>query len=267
MTLIVGVRCQDGVVIGADTISTYISPRGAPTIEQEVESKIDILDDALIIATAGSVGTSQLIKARLERDWTTIDHDQPLVDVRSALSESIWQQVKPTYRRVGDARYLLRDERIAPDACFPLMAFSLSDTPTLLQFDQYANSTEYTPSLPFVSLGSGQAYADPFLAFLKRAIWQNSAPKRVADGITGILWALQHVNQVGAGIGVGGEPSIVVLHKPESNWVAERLTHDRVDAHRQLIMGAEFALQDFLQATEPVPELMPIPLPTIPDPD
>lgn len=58
VTLIVGVRCEDGVVVGADTISTYFSPGGRPTIEQEVASKIDIFHGAVVVATAGSVGIS-----------------------------------------------------------------------------------------------------------------------------------------------------------------------------------------------------------------
>ena len=264
MTLIVGVRCQDGVVVGADTISTYFSSGGRPTIEQEVASKIDIFYGEVIIATAGSVGMSQLVKAELNRNWTRIEHQQHRNEAREAISDLIWQQLRPSYRRAGDAKVLLQDERIAPAYCATLLAAPVADAPTLLVFDHFTNSTEYMLNLPIVSLGSGQAYADPFLAFIKRAIWRDSAPKRIADGITGVLWTLQHVNQVNAGAGVGGKPTIAVLHKPDDSWIAEELHRDIVDDHRLLIEGAEAALTDYLRAEESSPEGLPIPLPNSP---
>lgn len=183
---------------------------------------------------------------------------------REAISELIWQQLRPACRRAGDAKVLQQDDRIAPAYCAPLLAAPVANEPTLLQFDHFANSTEYTLNLPIVSLGSGQEYADPFLAFIKRAIWNDSAPKRIADGITGVLWTLQHVNQVNAGAGVGGKPTIAVLHKPDDCWIAEELHHDRVDAHRLLIEGAETALIDYLRAEESDQETVFIPRPNFP---
>ena len=264
MTLIVGVRCEDGVVVGADSISTYFSSGGRPTIEQEVGSKIDIFNCEVLVATAGSVGMSQLVKAELHRKWTRIGHDKRSSEVRDAISELIWQQLRPSYRRSGDAKVVLQDERIAPPYCATLLAAPVANEPRLLRFDHFSNATEYTLDLPIVSLGSGQEYADPFLAFIKRAIWQDSAPKRIADGITGVLWTLQHVNQVNAGAGVGGKPTIAVLHKPGNSWIAEELHRDIVDAHRLLIEGAEAALIDYLRAEESSPESFPIPLPSSP---
>ena len=261
MTLIVGVRCEDGVVVGADTIRTYFSSGGTPTIEQEIDSKIDIYFENVIIATAGSVGTSQLVKSRIKQRWAGIEEADGPSEAREGISELIWQQLRPGYRRAGEAKVLLQNDNIAPAACVALLATPLANEPALLQFDYLANSTDFTLNFPIVSLGSGQQYADPFLAFIKRAIWKDSAPRRVADGITGVLWTLQHVNQVNAGAGVGGKPTIAVLHKPGADWIAEVLTHDRIDTHRQLIQDAESALIDYLRTDNKGVEAVSIPLP------
>ena len=53
MTLIIGVKCQDGVVIGADSLTTYGSK-----IEQEVSDKIQHIAHDAVIANAGAVGLS-----------------------------------------------------------------------------------------------------------------------------------------------------------------------------------------------------------------
>lgn len=57
VTLIVGVICRDGVVIGADSIAT-----AKTAIEQQVSDKITIEEDEVVIACSGSAGLSQLIK-------------------------------------------------------------------------------------------------------------------------------------------------------------------------------------------------------------
>ena len=60
MTLIIGVKCRDGIVIGADSIETF-----GTDIEQEVSNKIELLAHDTLIAFSGAVGLSQLVKLRL----------------------------------------------------------------------------------------------------------------------------------------------------------------------------------------------------------
>ena len=63
--------------------------------------------------------------------------------------------------------------------------------PTLLQIDFTGATEAASEDLPFVSIGSGQAIADPFLAFLRRVFWNHNAPS-VQDGIFATVWTLQH---------------------------------------------------------------------------
>ena len=69
MTLVIGVRCKDGVVIGADSIATYASADGRLTVEQEIDSKISIVDDNMIFASSGAVGLSQEVLDYVRGYW------------------------------------------------------------------------------------------------------------------------------------------------------------------------------------------------------
>lgn len=58
MTIIVGVRCTDGIVIGADSIAT--SAMGIqPLIHLQSNSKLHIFSDNVIVAATGAVGHTQ----------------------------------------------------------------------------------------------------------------------------------------------------------------------------------------------------------------
>ena len=65
MTILIGLLCEDGVVVGADGSVSFanVSDR---TIEQTCK-KIDILNDSMIIASTGFVGYGQRFKRVAER--------------------------------------------------------------------------------------------------------------------------------------------------------------------------------------------------------
>jgi len=60
MTLVVGLICKDGVVIGTDSEATF-SFGSLPTIVQ-VAPKIDIVKDKVLVASAGAVGLGPVDK-------------------------------------------------------------------------------------------------------------------------------------------------------------------------------------------------------------
>ena len=64
MTAIVGIYCNDGVVIGTDSSATS-SVFQRPIIEYSTE-KIEIIDRRIILTTAGSIGLKQRFHALIE---------------------------------------------------------------------------------------------------------------------------------------------------------------------------------------------------------
>ena len=58
MTVLIGVLCKDGIVIGADSSVTF-GDGCSQTIEQPDVEKIKIIKDKIIVAGTGSVGLGQ----------------------------------------------------------------------------------------------------------------------------------------------------------------------------------------------------------------
>lgn len=68
----------------------------------------------------------------------------------------------------------------------------------------------------FASMGSGQIYADPLMAFLRKAFWDNYQElPTVTFAKLLIYWVLQEIIQINSG-GIGGDIHLAVL-KNEGN--------------------------------------------------
>ncbi len=246
MTLIIGAWCRDGIVVGADTIATYGTPFGMHTIEQEVKSKITVESGNVIVATSGSVGLSQLMMDGLTIHWDQIK-GLPVSQARTAITQVLWSQINPAIQRARVAQQLVGDNALSSAICTCLVALPVGNNHVLLHFDTQAASEACTPDLPMVAIGSGQQQADPFLAFVKRVIWNNEAPATTAAGILGVLWTLKHVIKVNAGFGVGGRPTIAVLENHNGKWIGEELDADRLGEHEEAVDDAENLLQEFAE--------------------
>ncbi len=250
MTLIIGVKCGDGIVIGGDTIVTYGSPATYSAIEQEIASKITIEKNDVIVAYSGAVGMSQLVKERLFTKWDAIKM-QEVGPARHEISRQLWSEVEPALQRAHAMAQLVGAQALDSIWFNFLVTLPLNDKSELLCFDEQAQSEMVTADVPFVAIGSGQAIALPFLAFVKRVIWKDLMPKTIGDGISGVLWTLQHVIKVNAGLGVGGEPTIAALQKQQGVWKAQMLDDYSLDEHKQAIRAAESALSNYQNIFNP----------------
>lgn len=233
MTLIIGVICRDGVVVGADSVAT-----AGTAVEQQVSDKITIEDDNVIIACSGSAGLSQLIKEELSSSWHDIKQLRGSKDVRNAVSDAMYTQIEPTAKRA-------RSVGKAFAGCETLVAMPINHTPALFQFNGWADSFGLTSDLPYLSIGSGSRFADPFLAFLKRILWSDRVPNSTRIGVFSVLWTLQYVSKIGPGLGVGEPHRIVVMENRGSGWLAGRLGEGELSEHRQAIIDAEDALRGY----------------------
>lgn len=240
MTLIIGVKCQDGIVIGADSITTF-----GTDIEQEVSNKIEFVSGDSLIASAGAVGLSQLIKERLRESWDTVREQENIADARSEIQRVMWSQLRPALEHAADASEILGEELFSASLCSSLLAFPFRDEHVLLSYNQIAQSEEITSEAPFVSIGSGSIQADPFLAFLKRIFWNDSAPEKTSAGVLSILWTLDHVSRVNAGLGVGGRPNVFTLSKGQDSWLAERINEYYLREQLLALEAAEERLRSF----------------------
>lgn len=234
MTLIIGVKCRDGIVIGSDSLQTF-----GTGIEQEVSNKIEYLARDALIASAGAVGLIQLIKEKLRISWETVQTEDDVYRARILLQELIWSEVKRAMDHASEAQEYLQEDLIPTVLTGSVIAFPLKGAAVLLRINEIGQSYEVSCDSPFVSIGSGDFQADPFLAFVKRVVWHNQQPEAIEDGILGVLWTLQHVIEVNGGLGVGGSPVVATLQRVDEHWEADTRTGALLDQHRQRIAAAE----------------------------
>ena len=249
MTLVIGVLCGDGIVIGADSIATYATPTGEYTVEQKMDSKVHKVDDRVLYAFSGDIGLGQDVMHSLSKSWER-NKSKSKENIRKSFSKAVIEPINEYAKRSSDVRTLLPREPVYDPSIVSMVAFVAKDQPTLIRYSLEGHPEEYTKGLSFVAIGSGQKEADPFLAFVKRVAWNDRQPRTVKQGIVGVLWALQHVIRVNPGRGVGGEISIGVLERTQGEWQASVQKEERLGLYKGNIESAERSLYEELNNLE-----------------
>lgn len=258
MTVLVGVLCEDGVVLGSDSSAT-MSGGGPPTVEQPVQ-KTFIVGDHVIMAGTGQAGLCQ----RFE-------------DVLSKHRAS----TKPSYHQQADKFKIVKEicaKAIAdfasthcPSGSFgALVAFQTTAGPHLVEFAVRDFQPEFkTDEQWFASMGSGQALTDPLLAMLRRVFFNHAKPK-ISEGIFAVTWALQHAIELNPG-GINEPMQVGVLEAggTGSKMMARMLTPEELLEHTSNVEGVEHHIAEYRQilsgrATNGKPVTDPPPPPAAP---
>ena len=240
MTLIVGIACQDGVVMASDSAATF-SKEGVPTIGQQEIPKIHRLSDSLLYSSTGAIGIAQIIGSDLKACWDKKElsgirsPDEAMDKIGKKIVHLIapyLQTAKLTHSLVGDASASL---------CKSMVAMPIQHVPYLFSFDYNGAPERATKELPFVAIGIGQPIADPFLAFLKRLLWLESQPT-LAKGRLAAIWTIDHVRLTNPG-GVGGKIQVAMLSgKPGKPPSVSMFSEGDFQEHLEQIRAAEHAL-------------------------
>lgn len=230
MTSIVGILCQDGVVVGADSSVTFAPVPGHSLIEQPFE-KIDIIAEHVIMVGTGQVGLAQRFKAVVEKAW----HGKKFKDNDALNIGKIL---------AGEAIKDFMETNVKQNSYGALVAFSCFGKHHLTEFGLIDFQPEMkTEKLWFTSMGSAEHITDTFLAFLRDVFWQNRLPN-VSEGIFAAKWTLDHAVAINAG-GVNGPVRIAVLEKAAKDYQARLLTDDELQEHSQAITDVKTALAKF----------------------
>ncbi len=253
MTLIIGILCSDGVVIGSDGAATY-GNLGTKTIVQPT-GKISIKNGLMIMGVSGPVGLGQCIVAEISNLWTGQKFkDKQDHEVMRIVRQTLWSEcIEAEYKVAKETQHVLGVNLASQSAIsHTVLAMPVRDAHVLYTFNEQAAPEQATPELPFISCGSGQGIADPFLAFIRRIFWPEDQPN-VPEGIFAALWTLEHAIKVHPG-GVSEPIQIAVLQKDGKHWVAQLLDEDDLAEHRQFIAQVEIHLSNFREPPEEVGE-------------
>lgn len=240
MTAIVGIRCKDGIVIGADSSATFGDGMHLRTIEQPTEHKIEIIDGSIIVAGTGYVGHMQRFDAVVREIW----RDKGLVGKSELEAAKI---ISSAALRDFDQTHTTQNIKFSAIA-----AFVAKDSPVLCEFPggQMGMQPEIKKvnDLWWTSVGSGQPITDPFLALLRQVFWSDGAPN-VQGGIFSALWALKHACDVNPG-GIKEPIKIAVMKREAGKLTSKMLSEDELAEHQNIVRDATKHMSQFRSVLE-----------------
>jgi len=260
MTLIIGIKCRDGVAVGADSAATLGNPIGLSTVIQPM-AKLNVIRDSAILATSGPVGLAQLHVDSVDGRWNSLREADAAAACRS-LRDALRPDVEVCLKMSSLAASIMGQGARTPVVHSSVLAIAPKRRPLLIQFDYHCNPEVATDDLPFVSIGSGQPIADPFLAFLRHTFWKDRLPC-LSEGILAIVWTLTHAIRTATG-GIAGPIQAATLTIRGTQPEARLLTHEEIEEHSLNVGEAEKHLTQFRilhqpTADEPQPPQPPRP--------
>jgi 20S proteasome alpha/beta subunit len=260
MTVLVGVRCSNGIVIGTDSAVTYAPVPDPQHFTAEVSQGLKIYNVGtdVIAAITGEVGLGQRFAHMLQNVLTNpipVDNKPtrlrtlPTVQVGTIISQVALGEFKRT-----------RQDWERQIGLGALLAIVLEDKPRLIWFDGVYFRPELVGeqdekgafrTLPLITAGSGQKLADPFLFHSHRVLFGEQHFPSTADGRLLVACTLDHVIRYNTGA-VGGNPHVASLELDGKNWVIRQSLDDEV---RQQIQDLEVHMRAYCKAPAEAPNL------------
>jgi hypothetical protein len=249
VTAIVGIRCKDGVVIGADSSATFGDGVGRGVIEQSTSRKIEIIGESVIIAGTGAVGHMQRFSAVVQNLWgQKAFQGKTEIEIGKLLSSGGIND----FNQTGAMKNL----QFAAMVAYPAI-----DQPSLCEFPGgiFQPEIKKVDDLWFASTGSGQSITDPFLALLRKVYWRDEAPA-LQGGIFTALWALQHACEVNPG-GIKEPVTIAVLAREKGKLRARMLDDAELAEHQNMVAEATKHMASFRDILEGKGKPSEVPMP------
>jgi len=230
MTILIGMLCQDGVVIGADSSATFGNGQ-LKTVEQKVE-KISIVENKIIVTGTGQVGLGQRFNYIVDNYYKQKGFTKHPQEIGRELSQLTIQNFSTT--------------GVAKGQLGTLVAFSQAKNFYLCEFAIADFQPEFkTKDMWYVSMGSGQLIADPFLGLMRKVFWGDDKLPNLKEGIFFVTWALDHTIEVNPG-GINGPKRIATLSLDTANNVcAKLLSEEELQEHEENVKAAEAHLREY----------------------
>lgn len=237
MTAIVSLFCTDGVVIGADSSSTF-SSGSESTIEQLTE-KISVIEGRVIFAGTGEVGLNQRFEAVIKKIVSGGLKGSP-IDVSKEICRHAIIDFEHTGRRLTTG---------IPYGA--LVAFPVNQKLHLCECALQTFQPEMkTERQWFASMGSHQKITDAFLGYLKGVFWPEARPT-IQDGVFAAMWTLEHVIELNTG-GVNAPIRIAVLENNKDGKAKARLIDEsELSQHKQNVSAAKDHMRKFRDSFQP----------------
>lgn len=255
MTLLVGVLCSDGVIIGADSAFTMgVTAQGLPTVRQS-GLKIEVVLGRALIATSGPVGLGQRLAGEFEdvlRE-NRIPANSKSHKVMGILRETFRGPIEGELKAAVVAQQVIGPQAAGSSALSAtLLAMSVEGRPRLYQFDQQGAPEEATAKIPFICLGSGQIIADPFMAFLRGLFWEKGELPTISEGKFATVWTLNQAIELSPG-GLAVPIRVFTLRQDGPRCEARQVDDAEVQENLQAVAEARDQLRQWRTVDRTVP--------------
>lgn len=259
MTLIISIKCSDGLVLGADSAATMSTATGLETIIQPMP-KLEVVKDKVIVGVSGPVGLGQLYTDRVAKVCDDIGNRDASEACRKLRNEFI-QDAQIAFHMAELARNVLGPQAQASVISSTLVALAVKNNELeLIEFDSQCNPEIISPDIAFSSIGIGKSIADPFLALIKHLFWKEHHLPSMSDGNFAVVWTLQHAITT-APTGIRGPIQMAVLTIEGNQPKARKLTREEVIEHEENASQAEDYFRKYKEEHKPSTEEAEPPLP------
>jgi hypothetical protein len=221
MTVIVGIYCKDGIVLGSDSALTIFN-----MVEQQYDNKIMKLNETSVLAFSGNLEVAQRFSETIKNVDATdacngLNRLQCLAQISTA-GITDFQYTRPWTQSVNP---------INTDTHF-LLGKIIDNKHTLTFFDNSFQPLSINEDFWYHSSGSGAIISNPMLGFIRNVLWKDNKPPKLANGILTVVMAIQTTIDINAG-GVNGPIHITVLRKNDRGvWVIESLSQEEIDEYK-----------------------------------
>ncbi len=252
MSLIVGIRCAEGVVLAASGPAIMPSQDGLPAARQ-LARKLRVIAGQAVLGVAGHDGLAQEMALSLERCLSEPDQRESAEDVlRSRIRESL---AAPVQRTVAIHRTLQGLPGFDMTSNGYVVAQSLLAVPfqgslRLFECDPECSVTEITPELSCACVGSGKPVAEPFLAFLRKVLWSDGRPDLEHAELAAYWTVLHSIESNPSGLSHPIQMVVLVRSRGGSIEIVER-GEDYMAGVRRAIGAGEEAIRKSLGAPRP----------------
>jgi len=228
MTIVVAIKCSDGVVISSDSMITVNE------FAQYTGQKIHLLPGPpmQLFAFAGNLAYAERFRAVATFLASQLANDEHKLKYATTVGGGLFNNLlstglKPLEVELETILAFVKDDM--PEVC----VFDLGSQPHYLDQDYYS-----------VTLGSGSVAATPFLKFLTDTLLNGRQQPTVAEGKLLGTWAVKYAIDTLAQ-GVGHPIDIATIEKNESggDWQLRELDRHSVEETLQAIQSASDALR------------------------
>jgi 20S proteasome alpha/beta subunit len=252
LTLVVAILCgEEGAVIAADRQAS-LGSFGTLTVAHPV-TKIKILSDGkALFASSGSMGLGQQLESIFEAQHNSFGQ-QPFQSAIVPVQANLRNVLVSSYR-MAELASKMNPSAWAEASCVSLVAGSFQDGLRVAETDTVGNFTHLTKDMPFTSIGSGKANADPILRYLWTIYYSDDHLPTLREGTLLAFWTVKVVIEHLKSFGVGFDADVFVLSRDEVDYKASQVDEADLRVHAEFIAAAEEAMRNVQQPQAEVEE-------------